>query len=99
MSSIPKAAVACMIRKLARDVGPLNVRCNGIAPGVVDTDEVADIAAMAPWTRGLVQTFVNDTSVGRYNDPETIAALASLISDVAADISGQIIGEDGGYSA
>jgi 3-oxoacyl-[acyl-carrier protein] reductase len=100
MSSIPKAAVAGMIRQLARDAGPLNVRCNGVAPGVVDTDKVADIAAMPPYTRRMVQSFVDDTPLGRFNNPETIAALvAFLVSDVAADISGQIIGADGGYSA
>ena len=100
MSAIPKTAVAGMVRQLARDAGPLNVRCNGIAPGVVDTDKVANIEALSGYTKRLVQEFVADTPVGRFNDPECIAALAAfLISDVAADISGQIIGADGGYSA
>lgn len=100
MSAVPKSAVASMVRQLARDAGPLNVRCNGIAPGVVDTDKVADIEALPGYAKRLVQTFVTDTPVGRFNNPETIAALAAfLISDVAADISGQIIGADGGYSA
>lgn len=100
MSAIPKTAVAGMIRQLARDAGPLNVRCNGIAPGVVDTDKVANIEAMPPYTKRLVETFVADTPVGRFNDPECIAALAAfLVSPVAHDISGQIIGADGGYSA
>jgi 3-oxoacyl-[acyl-carrier protein] reductase len=100
MSAIPKAAVACMIRQLARDAGPLNVRCNGIAPGVVDTDKVANIDAMPEYTKRLVKAFAADTPLGRFNNPETVAALAAfLISDVAADISGQIIGADGGYSA
>lgn len=100
MSSIPKTAVAGMIRQLARDAGPLNIRCNGVAPGVVDTDKVADIAALPPYTRSMVETFMQTTSLQRFNNPDTIAALATfLISDVAADISGQIIGADGGYSA
>jgi 3-oxoacyl-[acyl-carrier protein] reductase len=100
MSAVPKAAVAGMIRQLARDAGPLNVRCNGIAPGVVDTDKVADIEALPAYAQRLVKAFVTDTPVGRFNSPETIAALAAfLVSDVAADISGQIIGADGGYSA
>ena len=100
MSAIPKTAVAGMIRQLARDAGPLNVRCNGIAPGVVATDKVADIEALTGYTKRLVKTFVADTPVGRLNNPESIAALAAfLVSEGAADISGQIIGVDGGYSA
>lgn len=100
MSAIPKTAVAGMIRQLARDAGPLNVRCNGIAPGVVDTDKVADVASLPGYTKRLVETFISDTPLGRLNNPDSIAALAAfLITDLAADISGQIIGADGGYSA
>ena len=100
MSSISKTAVAGMIRQMARDAGPLNVRVNGIAPGVVDTDKLADVSALPPYKRKLVETFITDTPLPRLNNPQTIAALAAfLTTPVAADISGQIIGTDGGYSA
>ena len=100
MSSIPKAALAAMVRQLARDAGPLNVRANGIAPGVVDTDKLADISALPRYKRELIQDFIDDTAVGRFNSLETIASLAEyLVSDAARDISGQIIAADGGYSA
>lgn len=100
MSSISKTAVAGMIRQMARDAGPLNVRVNGIAPGVVDTDKLADLSVLPPYKRRLVDAFIADTPLPRLNNPETIAALAAfLTSDIAADISGQIIGTDGGYSA
>jgi len=100
LSAIPKAAVAGLIRQMARDAGPLNVRVNGIAPGVVATDKLADIAALPPHKRRLVESFIADTPLPRLNDPQTIAALAAfLTSPLAADISGQIIGADGGYSA
>lgn len=100
MSSIPKTALMGMIRQLARDAGPLNVRVNGIAPGVVHTDKVADIAALPHYTRTMVESFIADTPIPRLINPDGIAALAEfLVSDAAADISGQIIGADGGYSA
>ncbi|WP_187972544.1 SDR family NAD(P)-dependent oxidoreductase [Aquibium microcysteis] len=100
LSSISKTAVAGMIRQLARDAGPLNVRVNGIAPGVVDTDKLADVASLPPHKRRLIETFIADTPLPRLNNPQTIAALtAFLTTPVAADISGQIIGADGGYSA
>jgi len=100
MSAIPKAAVATMIRQLARDAGVHDVRCNGVAPGVVRTDKVANVATLDPHRRRLVETFIADTPLGRLNDPEGIAALCEfLLSEPARDISGQIIGADGGYSA
>ncbi len=100
LSSISKTAVAGMIRQMARDAGPLNVRVNGIAPGVADTDKLADISVLPPYKRRLVETFIADTPLPRLNNPQTIAALAAfLTTPVAADISGQIIGADGGYSA
>jgi len=100
MSSVPKAALANMIRQLARDAGPLNVRVNGIAPGVVDTDKVANIDSLPPYKREMASTFTKGTPLQRFNNPNTIAALAAfLTTDVPADISGQIIGADGGYSA
>lgn len=100
MSAIPKAALATMVRQLARDAGVHDVRCNAVAPGVVKTDKVANVAALDPHRRRLVETFIADTPLGRLNDPAGIAALCGfLISDAARDISGQIIGADGGYSA
>lgn len=100
MSAISKTAVAGMIRQMARDAGSLNVRVNGIAPGVVDTDKLADLSILPPYKRRLVDAFIADTPLPRLNNPATIAALAAfLTTDIAADISGQIIGTDGGYSA
>ncbi|MDP2086814.1 MAG: SDR family oxidoreductase [Gemmobacter sp.] len=100
MSAISKTAVAGMIRQMARDAGPVNVRVNGIAPGVVDTDKLADLSVLPPHKRRLVDAFIADTPLPRLNNPATIAALAAfLTTDIAADISGQIIGTDGGYSA
>lgn len=100
MSSITKAAVAGMIRQMARDAGPLNVRVNGVAPGVAQTDKLADLSVLSGHKRELVDAFIRDTPLPRLNDIRSIAAMtAFLLSPVAADISGQIIGTDGGYSA
>lgn len=100
MSSVPKAAMASMIRQLARDAGGSNIRVNGIAPGVVDTDKVADIASLPRYKRELIETFKQDTALNRFNNLDGLAELtAFLLSEPARDISGQIIGADGGYSA
>ncbi|MEM1411783.1 MAG: SDR family NAD(P)-dependent oxidoreductase [Pseudomonadota bacterium] len=40
--SASKAALVGMTRHLARNGGPLGVRCNAVAPGIIDTDMTAD---------------------------------------------------------
>lgn len=100
LSSIPKTALAGMIRQMARDAGHLNIRCNGIAPGIVDTEQVSDLSAMPPSTREMVEEFFEQTVLRRFTAPAAIAGLAAfLMSPEAQDISGQIIAADGGYSA
>lgn len=37
-----KAALIGMTRHLARNGGPLGIRCNAVAPGIIDTDMTAD---------------------------------------------------------
>ncbi len=39
--SVSKAALIGMTRHLARNGGPLGIRCNAVAPGIIDTDMTA----------------------------------------------------------
>lgn len=86
-----KAALIWITRCAARELGRYNIRVNGIAPGLVDTDMGAYKSEEER------QKMVERTSLGRLGKPEEIAAAALyLASEDAAFMTGQIIVLDGG---
>lgn len=100
MSGGPKTAVAGLIRQFAREQGAANVRCNGVAPGVIDAGIVHSSFEADEVAKGVIADCMNKTPMGRMGQPEEVAALVDfLVSPGAAYINGQIIGIDGGYSA
>jgi 3-oxoacyl-[acyl-carrier protein] reductase len=100
MSGIPKTAISGIVRQLARELGPQNVRFNGIAPGVIDAGIVHSSFAADPVAEGVINDCLAKTPMPRLGKPEEVSALAAfLLSDAAGYINGQIIGIDGGYSA
>lgn len=100
MSSTPKMGVAGLVRLIAREAGPHNVRCNMIAPGVIDAGIVHSSFTVDETAMGVIKNCLDKTPLGRMGKPEEIAALADfLLSPGAGYISGQIIACDGGFSA
>lgn len=100
MSGIPKTAISGIVRQLARELGPQNVRFNGIAPGVIDAGIVHSSFTADPVAAAVIEDCLAKTPMPRLGRPEEVSALvAFLLSDAAGYINGQIIGIDGGYSA
>ncbi|MGQ0701024.1 MAG: SDR family NAD(P)-dependent oxidoreductase [Panacagrimonas sp.] len=100
MSGGPKAAVVGLVRQMAREMGPDNVRFNAIAPGIIDAGLVHSAQEISQVARDVVANCLSRTPLGRMGRPEEVAALVDfLVSPEAAYISGQVIGIDGGYSA
>jgi 3-oxoacyl-[acyl-carrier protein] reductase len=88
-----KAAVIHMTRALALDLGPLGVRVNGIAPGVIDTP----LMQMNP--ASYRQAMSDKAALGRLGTPDDIAGVALfLLSDLASFVTGHTIVADGGLS-
>lgn len=100
MSGCPKTAVAGLLRQAAREVGPANIRLNGVAPGVIDIGIVHSSFQANPTAQGVIENCLNQTPLGRMGAPDDVAAMVDfLVSPDAAYVSGQIIAVDGGYSA
>lgn len=101
MSGGPKTAVAALIKQTAREMGPHNVRCNGLALAVIDAGIIyADNLVNDPYAQGVINAMVSNTPLGRMGRPEEVSAVVDfLVSPGAGYISGQIIGVDGGFSA
>ncbi len=101
LSGGPKAAVAALLKQVAREMGPHNIRCNGIAPGVIDAGLVRELLdKLTGPAKHVFDTCVGNTPLGRMGQAEEIAAVFDfLLSPGASYVNGQIIGVDGGHSA
>jgi NAD(P)-dependent dehydrogenase (short-subunit alcohol dehydrogenase family) len=94
--SISKAADFALVRNLAVEWGPHNVRVNCIAPGLVKTD-----FARALWEdETLLAQRTAQTPLRRIGEPHEIGPVAAFLASPAASfITGQIIVADGGVTA
>jgi enoyl-[acyl-carrier protein] reductase I len=91
---IAKAGLEMSVRYLAAELGPQNIRVNGISAGPIRTlassavggilDMIHHVEAVAPLRRTVTQTEVGNTA-------------AFLCSDLSSGITGQIIYVDAGY--
>ena len=90
---ISKAADHHLVRNLAAEWGPKNVRVNAIAPGLIKTD-----FARALWEDERRRTErIAATPLRRLGVPRDIGGIAVfLASEAAAFITGQVIVADGG---
>jgi len=90
---ITKAADLQLVRNLALEFGPHNVRVNAIAPGIIRTD-----FARALWDNPEAQAALNRaTPLGRIGEPAEVAGTAIfLASRAGAFVTGQSIIVDGG---
>ncbi|AWX31607.1 SDR family NAD(P)-dependent oxidoreductase [Methanosphaera sp. BMS] len=87
-----KHAMAGLTKSIAWELGP-EIRCNGIAPGLIHTAMVDSIGGPA-----ALQQMIDQCPVKRCGEPEDIAAVALfLASDDSAFLDGQIIKVDGGF--
>ncbi|WP_026869689.1 SDR family NAD(P)-dependent oxidoreductase [Inquilinus limosus] len=87
-----KGAVATYTRALAKEVGPLGIRVNGVAPGLIGT-RFHDVFN-TPQGRAAV---VERTPLRREGTPEDVAeAVLYLASDRASFLAGEILQINGG---
>ena len=90
-----KAAVVQFTRQAAVEWGPLGVRVNAIAPGMVRTAMSESVWA-DPELHERRRAFV---PIGRVGTPEDIGrVVAFLLSEDAAYVTGQVIAVDGGFT-
>ena len=92
--SASKGALIAMTKSLSREVARSGIRVNCVAPGLVDTDMLADLDAEVK--REMIRQIPMRRLV---KADEVAAAIAFLLSDDASGITGQVLAIDGGASA
>ena len=91
--ALSKAALEGIVRTAARELGPLGITVNVVAPGFTDTAMVA--RGSAEW-RAQRQA---EVPRGRFADPAEVAAsLVQLLDPRASFINGATLMIDGGYA-
>jgi NAD(P)-dependent dehydrogenase (short-subunit alcohol dehydrogenase family) len=90
-----KAGATALTRVAAMELGHRGIRANVLAPGLVES-----AASQAFWeVPGVVDEFIENTTVGRYALPADVAAFAVfLASDESTFVSGSLHSIDGGAS-
>lgn len=90
-----KAALEAIVRYLAVELAKKNIRVNGVASGVIDTDSLK----LFPLREEMLEEATRKTPMGRLGTPEDIANVVGLLcTEEAKWICGQVIVADGGHS-
>ena len=94
--SVSKAAVIMLTRVLGRELAPLGIRVNGVAPALIETR-----FSEALWKNPeILSAYLKSTPLGRAGRPEEVAgAVVYLCSDAASYVTGQTLLLDGGHLA
>ena len=93
--SLTKAAVHNLTKNLAREWGPLGIRCNVLVPGFFPTEQNRKILTPERTAR-----IVAHTPFGRFGEPDELAGATLLLaSDAGRFITGVELVVDGGFSA
>ena len=85
-----KSAVNGLTLSLARELGPMGIRVNAVAPGIIETDMMRAVP------KEVIDPMIAQIPLRRLGQPEDIAnAFAFLASDDASYISGVVLQVDG----
>lgn len=85
-----KFAVNGLTKSLARELAPFHIRVNAVAPGITNTDMVANLP------KEMIEPLIKTIPLGRIGEPRDIAnAFLFLASNLASYITGVILSVDG----
>jgi glucose 1-dehydrogenase len=90
-----KGAMQMVMRNLAVELAPFNIRINNVAPGAIKTPINSDLLSKPE----LMSAVQNNISLHRFGEPEDVAnTMAFLASDDAKYVTGSTYYVDGGLA-
>lgn len=91
--SSTKGAIIAMTKSAAKELSPMQIRVNAVAPGIIETERFKELYES---DGDKIDQRISRIALGRLGTPQDVAdAVSFLASDRAAYISGQILGVDG----
>lgn len=97
--SMSKAAITQFTKSIAIELGPLGIRVNAVAPGIINTTLLQMLPAER-W-RSMLTNIQTTYPVRRIGETNDIASAISFLADneAAAFVTGSILSVDGGAGA
>ncbi len=93
--NVSKAGLKMLTRTAALELGPLGIRCNAVAPGVVETPLNSHYFGDTEFA----ELIVANTPVRHWGQPDDVAGpVVFLCSDAARFVTGTTIMVDGGWT-
>jgi 3-oxoacyl-[acyl-carrier protein] reductase len=92
-----RPGLAMVAKTLADELGARGVRVNGLMPGRIGTERVAELDAAGGDPDAAREAAIKTIPLGRYGEPEEFGrAAAFLLSPAASFINGAMVPVDGG---
>jgi 3-oxoacyl-[acyl-carrier protein] reductase len=92
-----RPGLAMAAKTLADELGPRDIRVNGLLPGRVGTERVAELDESTGDAEAAKEKAIAGIPLGRYGRPEEFAAAAVfLLSPASSFVSGTMLPVDGG---
>jgi 3-oxoacyl-[acyl-carrier protein] reductase len=89
--SATKSAVIGATFSAAKELAPMNIRVNAVAPGLIQTSMIESIP------EDKRKSLESHIAMGRVGSPQDVAnTILFLASDLSSYVTGQVIGVDGG---